>query len=36
MAWHRGGCGNFAENREKTSEAGKKGEHSHSGGRKDE
>ena len=37
MAEHRGGSGNFAEDREKASEAGKKGgEHSHGGGRKSE
>ena len=35
MTEHRGGTGNFAENPEKASEAGKKGgEHSHGGGRK--
>ena len=32
---HRGGSGNFAEDREKASEAGKKGgQHSHSGDKK--
>lgn len=31
MAEHRGGSGNFAENREKASEAGRKGGQ-HSGG----
>jgi len=37
MAEHRGGSGNLAENREKASEAGKKGgQNSHSGGRKSE
>ncbi|WP_072010482.1 KGG domain-containing protein [Pantoea sp. NGS-ED-1003] len=36
MAEHRGGSGNFAENPEKASEAGKKGgEHSHGGARKE-
>ncbi|HBQ1620368.1 MULTISPECIES: general stress protein [Klebsiella] len=35
MAEHRGGSGNFAEDREKASEAGKKGgKNSHGGGRK--
>lgn len=32
MAEHRDGCGNVAANREKASETGKKGEHSHGGG----
>ncbi|EDR6766371.1 general stress protein [Salmonella enterica] len=31
MANHRGGCGNFAEDRERASEAGRKGGQ-HSGG----
>ncbi|EBR3176680.1 hypothetical protein JMC21_001550 [Salmonella enterica] len=34
MAEHRGGSGNFAENREKASEAGKKGGQNSHGGRK--
>ncbi|ECV8848395.1 hypothetical protein AAB59_16180 [Salmonella enterica subsp. enterica serovar Typhimurium] len=35
MAEHRGGSGNFAEDKEKASEAGRKGgQNSHSGGRK--
>ena len=40
MAEHRGGSGNFAEDREKASEAGRKGgqhrggQNSHGGGRK--
>ena len=35
MAEHRGGSGNFAVDREKASEAGKKGgKNSHGGGRK--
>ncbi len=35
MAEHRGGSGNFAEDREKASEAGRKGgKNSHGGGRK--
>ena len=32
MAEHRGGSGNFAEDREKASEAGKKGGQSNHGG----
>ncbi len=35
MAEQRGGSGNFSQDREKASEAGKKGgQHSHGGGRK--
>ncbi|EBD3760814.1 hypothetical protein RMR36_003585 [Salmonella enterica] len=34
MAEHRGGSGNFAENREKASEAGRKGGQNSHGGRK--
>ncbi|WP_413734786.1 general stress protein [Sodalis sp. RH21] len=32
MAEHRGGTGNFAEDKQKASEAGKKGGQQHSGG----